>query len=342
MADDGTAKPTTILVAYDRAAEFGDAASRDVFDQMDAVEAVLREGGATIRRVGVDLDLGALGSVLETARPDLVFNMLESLGGSDRLQTILPLLLEDWGVPFTGCGSAAMLLSNHKIAAKRRLIERGVPTPGCAWVDRRGKLRFLSDGREGGDWIVKALESHASLHLDDSSVLRSPCPEALGEAIRSASRRHGAPFFAERFIDGREFNLSVLAGGGGSPEVLPPAEIRFDGLAVGRPRIVGYAAKWDEDSVEYRDTPRSFVFSDDDAAMLERLGELAAEVWRIMDLAGYARVDFRVDGAGEPWVLEANSNPCLAPDAGLAAAAARSGISYDRLVRRIVDAAMRG
>ena len=69
----------------------------------------------------------------------------------------------------------------------------------------------------------------------------------------------GAAAFAEQYIDGREFNLSVLAGRHG-PEVLPPAEIEFIGYGEDRVRIVGYRAKWDERAFEYHHTPRCFDF----------------------------------------------------------------------------------
>lgn len=330
------------LLVYDAAADSGDAASRDVFDQLDAVEAALREFGVGTRRLAVGLDLGAFRKSLTTAKPGLVFNLAESLDGSDRLQTIVPMLLEDWRVPFTGCGSAAMLLSNHKIDAKIRLLEGGLPTPAFARLDAGGALRVFPEAAAvSGDWIVKALETHASKHLDDESVLRAPDRETLAERIRAASRRHGEVFFAERFVDGREFNLTVFEGDGGEPEVMPPAEIRFDDLAPERPRIVGYAAKWDEGSDEYHDTVRSFSFEPGDAGLLRRLRELAAAAWRRMGLAGYARVDFRVGADGLPSILEVNTNPCLSPDAGFAAAAREGGVPYAQLVSRIAEAGLR-
>jgi D-alanine-D-alanine ligase len=144
----------------------------------------------------------------------------------------------------------------------------------------------------------------------------------------------GHECFAERFIDGREFNLSILAGVQG-PQVLPPAEIRFD-FPPGRKRIVDYRAKWDEESLEYRATRRSFEFAPDDAPLLERLESLALRCWRLFELKGYARVDFRVDGEGNPFVLEINANPCISPDSGFVAAAARAGILFWELACRIV------
>ena len=58
-------------------------------------------------------------------------------------------------------------------------------------------------------------------------------------------------------------------------------------------------------------------------------------------LAGYARIDFRVDTHDRPWLLEVNANPCLSSDAGYVAAADEAGLSQLELVRRIVAAARR-
>lgn len=334
-----------VAVIHDCLAESGDVASQDVFDQMEAVESTLRGQGVAAQRLAVGLDLGAFKADLLATVPHIVFNLVESLDRSDRLQTIIPLLLEDWRVPFTGSGSAAMLLSNNKIESKRRLAERGLPVPECVWLDADGRARFLPRDPSGdidGDWIVKTLESHASLFLDDASVLRSPGRDGIEKRLREAGRTHGTPFFAERFVDGREFNITVLEKPGGGPEVMPAAEIRFDALPPDRPRIVGYAAKWEEESQEYLATPRSFEFAAADAGLLGELAALAEATWDVLGLAGYARVDFRVDRSGRAFILEANTNPCLTPDAGLAAAAERGGIGYAELLDRIIRAGRKG
>ena len=118
---------------------------------------------------------------------------------------------------------------------------------------------------------------------------------------------------------------------------MPPAEIRFDAFEAGKRRIVDYRAKWDEASFEYHHTPRSFEHPPADAPLIDQLMQLSLDSWRAFDLKGYARVDFRVDTDGRPWVLEVNANPCLSPDAGFAAAAVQSGLTYEALIEQIIS-----
>ena len=119
--------------------------------------------------------------------------------------------------------------------------------------------------------------------------------------------------------------------------MLPIAEIEFDGYAPDKPRIVGYAAKWQPDAVEYHATRR--VFPELPAALAGRIRDLAAECWTIFGLSGYARVDIRLDAAGTPWILEINANPCLTRDAGFFAAAEAAGIDHGTMIGLIVSAA---
>ena len=334
-------RPLRIALVYDASASEGDAASRDVFDQMIAMESVLADACA-VRRIGVSLDLSRLKTELQSDRPDAVLNLAESVAASDRLQVLVPLLLEEMRLPFTGCRSGAMLLSNDKIACKQWLGAHNLPVPSCvrlagdqaaAWPE----TPFLSDR---GDWLVKAVSAHASLHLDDASVLRGATIEQVAEKIRADQNAHGIAFFAEQFIDGREFNISLLGRPNGGVDVLPPAEIDFSTLPAGNEKIVGYAAKWAEESDEYAGTVRTFCFPERDIALIAELQSLSEKTWHAMNLSGYARVDYRVDDAGRPYILEINTNPCLTPGAGFPAAAERAGFSYSQLIRRILDLAL--
>lgn len=159
--------------------------------------------------------------------------------------------------------------------------------------------------------------------------------------IKAREEQRQFRWFAERFVEGREINVAILEGPQG-PEILPIPEIIFVDYPADKPRIVGYAAKWQEDSFECRNTVRRFIDADSEAELCAELSRMALCCWNIFQLRGYARVDFRVDEEGSPWVLEVNANPCISPDAGFAAALEKRGISYVDGIDRIVSSARYG
>ncbi|HBS28042.1 MAG TPA: D-alanine--D-alanine ligase, partial [Phycisphaerales bacterium] len=277
------------------------------------------------------LALDAVVRTLERERPALVFNLVESLSGRGALIHLVPMVLDALRVPYTGCPAHAVYATSNKLIAKRRLRDAGLPTPG--WFEVNDAEAPIGERR----WIIKSVWEHASVGLDEDSVIAAAHAGALRAEVSRRLPALGGEGFAEEFIEGREFNLSLISQRSG-PVVLPPAEIVFEGYAPGRPRVVGYRAKWDPSSDAYHATPRRFDFPPTDAALLGRLRALALECWSAFALRGYARVDFRVDESGEPWVLEVNTNPCLSSDAGFAAAASRAGIDRTGVVRAIVEA----
>ena len=310
----------------------------DVLVQVEAVAAALASRGHRVDRLACGLDLQAVAEALAALAPELVFNLAEGLAGHDRLFAVVPSLLDSLGIPYTGCPAEAVFLTTNKLLAKDALIAAGLPTPEvpCRWPPSGcGPAAPLRPGR----FIVKPVWEHGSVGMTDDAVVAADSRAALVAKVRDLSERTGRGWFAERYVDGREINLSLLAGEGG-PRVLPAAEIDFSAFPAGKPRIVGYAAKWDEGSFEYHHTPRRFDHPAADAPLLARVAELGHACWSLFGLAGYARVDFRVDAAGEPFVLEVNTNPCLSPDAGFAAAVERAGIPYAEAIDRIVGAAV--
>ena len=108
----------------------------------------------------------------------------------------------------------------------------------------------------------------------------------------------------------------------------------------GKPRIVGYGAKWEEDSAGWRQHgARASGWSRKSRPGGKTCDRACEKVWALFGLTGFVRVDFRVDDDGAPLILEINANPCISPDAGFAAAAAEAGMSYDDLIEAIVEAA---
>jgi len=314
---------------------------RDVLVQAEAIRAALSALGHEPGALPCTLDLSEVKRRLTDLRPDLIFNIVESLDGKGRLIHVIPFLLDALNVPYTGACAEAMCLTSHKVLAKQRLAAAHLPTPPWIgpWPDDLPNLPPTAPdpaGMPDGKWIVKSVWEHASIGLDETTQLLCDHAERAATLLRERAPRLGGACFAERFIDGREFNLALLAAPGG-PQVLPPAEILFEGYADQALKIVGYRAKWDSDSYEFHHTPRRFDFPPADAALLARLRDLALQCWRLFGLSGYARVDFRIDAAGRPWILEINANPCLSPDAGFAAALEAAGISYAGAVGRILS-----
>jgi D-alanine-D-alanine ligase len=304
---------------------------QDVLVEVRTVREALEVLGYRPQEVQLDLDLRKAAVTLQRLSPRLVFNLVESVAGRDRLVHLAPSLLEHLGLPFTGCSTASIFATSNKLLAKRLLQGAGLPTP--PW--RAASAADPSGPEVPPPWIVKSVWDHASIGLSPGSVTNNEAQLRAELARRGAS----ANLFFESYIDGREFNLSLLEMDG-QPVVLPAAEIRFVGYAAGVPRIVDYAAKWSSDSAQYNNTPRSFEFPPTDKALLQSLRDQALRCWRIFELSGYARVDFRIDEAGRPWVLEANANPCLSPDAGFQAAAAQAGLSPTQVVEHIVTACL--
>lgn len=305
----------------------------DTIAQAEAVAAALTRRGATVRIMTASIDLSALHRDLSTTNPDVVFNLVESYAGQGRLAHVVPALLEAWGQRLTGARAHALALSNDKLTTKRILRDCGIATPAW-WALGDTPWTTVSKYR----WIIKSRWEHASVGLDDDAVVAPADPAALARLVAARSADALGERFAETFVAGREFNVSLI--GGRDPEVLPLAEIDFSGLPPEAEHIVGYRAKWDPGAHAYHHTPRRFLDEAAEPTLARRLRKTALAAWRALELSGYARIDMRVDAEGTPWVLEVNANPCLTPDAGFAAAAAQAGIAYDALIERVVAIAL--
>lgn len=316
---------------------------RDVLVQADAVQRALESLGHEVEQRAVGLDLGALLALLEEP-PDVVFNLVESLGGHDDLQSLVPHLLELRRVPYTGCPAIPLGASNDKPGLKAKLVSLGLPTPAWAtWEDGTARTLLTFTGAtvfSPGRFIIKPARRHASFGIDDTAITgRVQSLDELAQHVQARERMTGVECFAERYVEGRELNLALLATPAG-PRVLAFAEIDFSAFPPDKPRIVGYAAKWDDQSFEFHHTPRRFWDDYEERHLHRVLTQLVLRCWRELCLDGAVRIDLRIDAQGEPWILEVNANPCLAPDAGYMAAAAHAELEPADVYRRLVEQAL--
>jgi D-alanine-D-alanine ligase len=328
-------KAQTAVILHNQVTAASPKDELDVLVQAAAVENALRELGYQPRIVPFSLDVEKAVRALRRAAPLFVFNLVESVAGDGRLIHLAPALLDHLGLPFTGSGQEAIFVTSNKLLGKKLLQQAGVATPPwLAGASRPGSMAAPDSAAGGvgaGTYLLKSVWEHASNWFGDDSIVRVSASGELRTALEKKNRGSGG-FYAERYIEGREFNQAVLAG-----ELLPMSEIRFVEFPDDKLRIVDFRAKWEVDSFEYAHTQRSLDFGAADLPLLDELRAVARRCWDGLGLSGYARVDFRVDRDNRPWVLEINVNPCLSPDSGFHAAAERAGLSFTAVVERIVD-----
>ena len=324
-----------VAVLHDRLAPDAPLDEQDNLVQARAIAGALRDLGHEPALLACGLDLAAAARDLTALAPGIVFNVVEALDGRDDLAASAAALVRSLNLPCTGCGPLGLTLAADKLAVKKSLRSLGLATPSwftLADLDGPGP-------DPTGPFLLKPRLEHGSVGIEESDLLPSPDRATLRAALAAKETALAQPCVAEAYLEGREFNVSVLEEADG-PRVLPCAEMVFSGFG-DRPRILGWRAKWDQASFEHGHTERSFDFPAADAPLLDRLAALARDCFARLDLSGYCRVDFRLDASGAPQIIDLNPNPCMAPDAGFPAAAARAGLAFPGLVNRILDAALK-
>ncbi|MBN2611841.1 MAG: ATP-grasp domain-containing protein [Bacteroidales bacterium] len=263
---------------------------------------------------------------VKEAKPLFVFNLVEAVFGKGELLYMGPALLHAMHIPYTGVPHDALFLTTSKVLAKKIMVQNKIPTPGCFRVLETGKLI------KGRQYIVKPVWEDGSVGLDEDSVFTA------GDKIKTDKIKllRDSQYFIEEYIEGREFNISIL-GGKNKTDVLQPAEMIFRNFPDGKPKMLGYKAKWDENSIEYRNTVRSFKTLHGSSKLYASLKNICLNCWQHFHLKGYARVDFRLDKNEQPYVIEINGNPCIAPDSGFIAAARHAGYDNKTIISRISE-----
>jgi len=335
-------RPQRVIVLYntdyDPAAGVASADASSVAASAQAIHAALAASGytaelATLRGLEV---LEVLAS-LRARRPDLVFNLCESLAGDARNEPTLAGLLDLHGLPYTGADLLGLASCLHKQRAKEILTARGVATPPYRYLPDPASLDAPSLDALDYPWFVKLVHEDASVGITEQNLVCSPA--ALRARAGELMRKHRQGVLAERFVDGREVNVTLL-GNGPDLRVLPPHEIDFGAMPPDRPQIVSYAAKWDEAHVDYAGT-KPVPLRDPSPPLLSAIEAVARAAWDALGLRDYGRVDLRIDASGAPWVIDVNPNCDLSPDAGAARAAAAAGLSHVELIDTIARTAWR-
>jgi len=298
----------------------------DVLDQVEFIEKHLKELEIDVYRKGITSSFMIEIEELSTEKPDFVFNLVESINNKGELSYFIPALLNLNGIPYSGNSLEAIFTTTSKILTSRILRTAGISNPK-AFLPSQHHLLI-----PGNKYIVKPVWEDGSLGITEESVFIFN-NNGVAERLKALDDTH---WFIEDFVDGREFNISVLAGEKG-PQIMPPAEIVFKNYTGNKPKIVDFKAKWEMESFEYVNTVREFPGTDLNPVLKENLMSTALRCWHIFGLKGYARVDMRTDENENPFVIEINANPCISPDGGFVAATKEAGLQFNEVLHRIIS-----
>ncbi len=276
-------------------------------------------------------DLVAVLGRLEREQPELVFNLCESLCGVAKNELAVPAVLDLHGIAYTGSDTMGLGMALFKPRTKDILIGRGISTPPYRVIANLADLERVAAEPLDYPWFLKLANEDASVGITEANV----ATDAAGLIARSKAllTEFGEPILAERFVAGREVNVTML-GSGAHVEILPLHEIDFAAMPSGRPHIVSYAGKWDEAHVDYAGT-KPVPLRGGTPELVARIEATARAAWAAIGLRDYGRVDLRIDDAGTPWVIDVNPNCDISPDAGVARAGAVAGLSYPALISKI-------
>jgi D-alanine-D-alanine ligase len=290
--------------------------------------------GHEVQALGVHDDLGEIRRLATEWKPHIAFNLLEGFDDITVFDQNVVSHLELLKLPYTGCNPRGMLLARDKSLSKKLLAYHRIPMPEFE-VFRIGRL-IRRAKRLSFPLMVKSLTQEASIGISQASVVDSD--EKLKERVTFIHESIRTAAIVERYIEGRELYVGVL--GNQLLQALPVWELFFTNMPDGAKRIATDRVKW---SVKYQ---KKYGIDSGPARELaepksEQLQHLCKRAYRALELSGYARIDLRLDEAGNPWVIEANPNPQIARGEDFAASAEKASISYEAVLQRIINLGLR-
>ena len=317
-----------VLILYNKISKHPTIDELDVLEQVQLVEKALKKLDHKVKHAEFDLNIKKIVKRIKKIDPDIVFNLAESIYNKGEFAYLAPSILSYLNIPFTGSPLIPMFNSSNKLLSKRELSRISVPTPNYFTLDKLDGIDITKK------YILKPVWEEGSLDLDEYSIFDGDNDNFTDLIILSRDKNY---YFVEEFIEGREFNVSIIGTDDG-PKVLPIAEMTFN-YPEGKPKIMGFKSKWDENSFEYKNTKRTFDVPDED--LKTKIVEICKKCWNEIGFNGYVRIDFRIDSENNPYVIDLNLNPCISESGGFYAACKQDGYTYKTMIEQILKDALK-
>ena len=298
----------------------------DRADTIDSLENAIRSLGHQTDRIGHVRQL--VSRLAAGDRWDLVFNICEGLRGIAR-EAQVPALLEAYDIPCTFGDPVTMTVCLHKGLTKTLVEKCGMPTPQFAVVESMADLAKID---LPFPLFAKPIAEGTGKGVSPASCISSTAE--LSEVCETLLANFRQPVLVETYLSGREFTVGIV-GTGDDARVLGTLEIVL--LSNAEPGAYSYINKERCEELVRYDLVRSD--NDPEVAEAERIALIS---WRELNGRDAGRIDLRSDGSGRPNFIEANPLAGLHPEhSDLPMIATKVGMSYQELIRQIVESATR-
>jgi len=294
------------------------------------VVTTLRKLGHDVRSLGVQDELTPIRTAITEWKPHIVYNLLEEFHGLSEFDQHVVSYLELLQTCYTGCNPRGLVLARDKALSKKLLVYHRIRVPNFAVFPKGYRARRLR-GLEF-PLIVKSLTEDASLGISQASIVDSD--EKLAERVRFIQERSSTAAIVEQFIEGRELYVGVF--GNKRLEVLPVWELTFENMPPGSMAIATARVKHNPEYQHKRGIYQQPAESLP-PTLAEHIVKTSKRIYRILELDGYARIDYRLSPTGELYFLEANPNPEIAESEEFASAALAAGVPYPNLLQKILN-----
>lgn len=247
---------------------------------------------------------------------DVVFIAMHGPYGEDgTVQGMLELV----GLPYTGANVAASAIGMDKILFRRVLAGEGLPIPKYLILEKGRKVTASALAKLGKyPYFVKPHNQGSSVGASIAKTKRE-----LDKALNLAFE-YSDIVIIDEYLRGTEVTSAVI--GNERPFVLPLVEI-----VPKKGEFFNYESKYTESGAD------EIVPARISKSLTNKVQEIAIKVYKAIGCRGFGRVDLIVKDAVTPIVLEINTIPGLTPMSLLPKAAKAAGISYSKLLERVID-----
>lgn len=301
-------------------------AEYDSIETVNAIKSALEAKGNNVILLEADRELPGK---LSNAKVDIAFNIAEGLTGRSR-EAQVPVLLDFYGIPYTGSDSTTLVIALDKSLTKHLLSSLKVRTPKSVlfYPDSpitKPQLQYPV--------IIKPNAEGSSKGISDNSIARSF--DELREITEYNFNLYNCPMISEEYIEGREFTVGIL-GNKGDMTVFPPMEILFHNFDNQFP-IYSYNVKQNyEKYIEYK------CPADITKTLAGEFATMSAKIFNTLGCRDFARIDYRMSEDGRIYFLEINPLPGLAPGySDFPMIAEHNAMNYSDLVNNVLSAAIK-